>query len=505
MAISICMGVLLVLLAGGCAAGPGGEESSGTSSSHQVPAGDSRQPLRQFCGDAELDAWFDGLEENAPVKLTYIEFGMAPVSMEFTDSELILEAAGALQTVQIGGPSTENPDFVNDAGGEGYYFEMADGKRFDFTFLMGCFKWKNGGYHDVSSYGGLLETGQKLSRIGNPQYEYVYAEDNGFYTKYLESYRTVWHEEDGYGGGVFIYLSEADAAPYVSIARCTAVDAAWAPADTPSEAGPTPESILNGPLAEAVEEEIQSQGAVVSERSAVQEMEIAGKKLFGVQYLIEPGKDAADGSEASTADTVGSGNETFGPEEMLVLVLQEEDTLLRKPAFIRFTAAYHLPPEEAQEPPDPSRKSLARDQEKVMAALEAAVKEFYFHYMPYEHASPEPGCLLFDFVGDRRLQSWIENIEDHMPDELTYTEDTWHRVTDPELIRRTLEALQTVRIGDVSSKHVGGSGRKIFDFGNSEYGLEQSFMFFEDTFFWQSKSYDVLDWGELTAILPELR
>ena len=65
---------------------------------------------------------------------------------------------------------------------------------------------------------------------------------------------------------------------------------------------------------------------------------------------------------------------------------------------------------------------------------------------------------------------------------------------------RVLKALKTVRIGDISEKHVGGSGRKIYDFIDTDTGDLQSFTFFEDTFNLDGESYDVLDWGELDDI-----
>ena len=68
---------------------------------------------------------------------------------------------------------------------------------------------------------------------------------------------------------------------------------------------------------------------------------------------------------------------------------------------------------------------------------------------------------------------------------------------DPDEIRRALDALQTVKIGDVSAERVGASGRRFYDFTYSDTGADQKFEFYENTFFWDGQSYDVLDWGEL--------
>ena len=63
-----------------------------------------------------------------------------------------------------------------------------------------------------------------------------------------------------------------------------------------------------------------------------------------------------------------------------------------------------------------------------------------------------------------------------------------------------MKALKTVRIGDVSAKATGASGRRIYDFVDPETGEPVDFTFFKDTFFYDGISYDVLDWGDLDDI-----
>ena len=71
---------------------------------------------------------------------------------------------------------------------------------------------------------------------------------------------------------------------------------------------------------------------------------------------------------------------------------------------------------------------------------------------------------------------------------------------DEETVVRVMKALKTVRIGDVSAKATGASGRRIYDFVDPETGEPVDFTFFKDTFFYDGISYDVLDWGDLDDI-----
>lgn len=124
--------------------------------------------LREFCSDEELDAWFDAIEENTPVKMQCIIYGEAPYALDFTERELILKTIEALQTVRIGSVSQENPDYVEDGGGNGYTFEMQDGTKKWFSFEIGCFRWNNSEWHDVADFGQLDEVTDELIRIGAP-------------------------------------------------------------------------------------------------------------------------------------------------------------------------------------------------------------------------------------------------------------------------------------------------------------------------------------------------
>lgn len=425
-----------------------GQETEGTG---QAAGAVKDQSLTDFCADEELNTWFGSLDENTPVKMTYIIFGEAPIAMEFTDRDLILETAQALQTVRIGGLSEENPDYVSDAGGSGYYFDMEDGTAMSFTFVLGCFQWKGGEYHDVTSYGNLTEISETLSRIGNPQYVNAYAEDGGFYTECLETYATQWKEEDGLGGGLFIYPGEEGELPYVEICRCAGDSA-------------DPEAFLEGELAQYTTREIEESGAVLSEKGAVQSYTMRRKTLPGVLYTAALPEEA-------------------GNVQYLNLVLQEEDDLLAEPHLIRFCAAYI------------EEDTAGRD--AVMKALESAVDGFTFRYAAYEKKDVQPGNFLVDFINDDRLRVWFDSVDDHCPDNLTFMKSSWENTEDSAEIRKVLEALKTVKIGGLSDKHVGGAGRRIYDFHYTDSGAYQSFDFFKDTFSYKGESYDVLDWGEL--------
>ena len=74
---------------------PQGQESGNGGAEGTSSASAGTLSLVQFCDDEELNAWFDSLEENTPVKMTYIIMGEAPIAMEFTDRDLILQTAEA--------------------------------------------------------------------------------------------------------------------------------------------------------------------------------------------------------------------------------------------------------------------------------------------------------------------------------------------------------------------------------------------------------------------------
>ncbi len=430
---------------------PGGSNSGKTSGQ---TAKEPSVPLREFCADAELDAWFDKIEEDAPVRMRYIIFGYAPVEMEFTDRDLILRTVKALETVMIDGPSDENPDNVSDAGGDGYYFEMEDGSKKSFAFIMGCFQWNRGGYHDVTSYGELRKLNEELSRIGNPQLEYVYAPDSGFYTQMLETYTSAWIEEDGVGGGLYIYGGAEGEIPYVGICRCAStVD---------------PGAFLAGELDQYMRAEVEKAGGVLAEEVKTETYSTFHKKdlpcaLYTAEFPKEQG----------------------GTISFFNVVLKDKDDLLGDPCLIRFCAAY--------------RGGDEKQKNKAMEMLRVAVDEFYYKHRIFEKKEVQPGNLLLDFINDDRIRAWVAGFEERPADFLFYTTKSWESIEDPEEIRKTLEALQTVRIGGLSDKHVGASGRRIYDFMYSESGESMQFEFFEDTFFWNGKSYDVVDWGKLGA------
>ena len=320
-----------------------GKEQTGQEQTGQEQTGQSAgadKSLREFCEDEELNDWFDSIEENVPVKLTYIIYGEAPISMEFTAPELILKTAKALETVEIDGLSEENPDYVSDAGGSGYYFDMEDGTSRSFTFVLGCFRWKDSEWHDVATYGELRDVGEELAKIGNPEHVYVYAEDRGFYTKTLETYETAWQPEDGVAGGMFIYIGEVGAAPYVEICRCN------------SEADP--ETFLTGELDERMRSEIEISGASLLDVSDVNTYTANKKELPCVLYTAEVPKEQGEGRIC-----------------YLNLVMQEEDDdAAGGTRLIRFCAVYRESDQEEE----------SEERADTLRALEEAVEEFYYKY-----------------------------------------------------------------------------------------------------------------------------
>ena len=437
---------------------PEGKAESGTDGGDE-----GIRSLQEFCDDDEVDAWFAQIKDEPPAKLTYWIYGEGPFSMEFTDEDLIMEAADALQTVTIDGLSEENPDLVEDAGGIGYYFEMEDGTTMGFSFMMGTFQWNDSEYHDVASLGDLGEVNEKLEKIGNPQYLPVRAGDDGFYTEYLETYETQWVDEEGVTGGLFIWMDGPGEAPYIAIGRC--VD------ETPDD----PEGYLTGYLApkmkESVKEDIDASFEAAGE---VQEYEYGGKTFTGQMFTVTgTGEDGAD----ETAN-------------MLILVLKTKDSLLNEDHLVRFYAVYDENDEE--------------ETAKVETALENAANEFSLKHMWFERGEVQPDNYLLDFMNDEGIRAWYDKALAQPPDELLVTTDTWHAVDDPELIRKTLEALATVRIGDVAEDVVGASGRQIYDFIDQETGNYVSFEFFENQFSYEMEDYIVLDWGDLNDLLPEL-
>ena len=407
--------------------------------------------LQDFCSDEELNAWFNSLENDPPVKLSYVIFGEAPVTMEFTDSDLIRRTAEALQTVKIGGESEDDPDNTADGGGSGYYFTGSDGSQIGFTFMLGSFRWKGGTWHDVENWGELSAVSTELNRIGNPPYVHVYSQDEGFYTRCRENCVTVWRDESSWDGGLTIYDREENKLPYIQICR------------TDGDAK-DPENYLMDELADQMTQEIEAAGGSVLKAGDLKEYAVGGKHLPGILYTV------------STRE--------YGIHQLLVLVMKKADSKTREDRLIRLCAAYT---EEDSE-----------EQKTAGKMLNAAVQDFVLKYMYQEEKKEvQAGSLLLDFCNDDDLRKWFEDAEKKLPDELIYMADTWYTITDPDMIRKTLEAIQTVKIGGVSDAHVGGSGRQIFTFYDHETDDSHDFMFFQSTFDWNNESYDVIDWGSL--------
>lgn len=466
-ATAICLSACGQGEGGSSGAGQGGASGTGPEQTG-IETTEQAKSLREFCGDAELDAWFDSIEENTPVSMTFIEYGEAPIAMDFTDRELILKAVAALQTVEIDGLSEENPDYVSDAGGVGYYFDMEDGTTRSFSFMMGCFQWKQGEWHDVAGFGDLPAVDEKLDRIGNPKLVYVYAEDGGFYTEALETFGTEWQPEDGFGGGLFIYAGEAGTAPYVQICRCAS--------DADAEA------FVSGELDEYMRSAIAESGAALVETGQVEPYTVGRTEMPSVLYTAELPSEQ------------GGGRICY-----LNVVREERDDQLGVPCLVRFCAVYREADDADAGAAGGSAGGSEDSAEKseMMNVLRVAIKEFCFKYMAYEKKDVQPGNYLLDFINDDRIRAWFEGIENNMPDQLIYTTDSWETIDDPEKVERAINALQTVKIGGVSSKHVGASGRRIYDFMYVDSGEDISFEFYEDTFYWDGESYDIEDWGEL--------
>lgn len=430
-------------------AGEGADAYSGLEGGSDTAGADGTS-LREFCKDPEMDAWFEGLEENVPVQLDYWVYGEGPYNMIFTDRDLILKTARALETVKIGGVSAQNPDNVADAGGAGYYFTMQDGSKTGFTFMMGTYRGKDGKYHDVAGYGDLTEVSSELHAIANPEIYYAYSEDDGFYTTYLGTYRTEWKPEEDFEGGLSIYTATDEDEPYVEIGRYegTAED---------------PEIYLTEQYLPALEEKVQTGGGVILETDDVQPMEFGAVTLPGVYCTIETGEDTV--------------------KRLLVLALQAEDTLIREQHIVRFCALWDASDEE--------------EQEEIMEVLDRAVREFHLKHMYFEETAVQPENTLPAFCNSEELNTWLNHAQENLPDSVTMMTDTWYMSENPDTIRAVLAALQEVRIGEASTEIVGAAGRRIYTFADHETGDYMEFCFFKDYFEWENTNYQVLDWGSL--------
>lgn len=406
--------------------------------------------LREFCADGELDAWFDNIENNTPVELDCVIYGEGPYDMVFDDRDFILRTVRALQTVRIGGVSNENPDRTNDAGGTGYIFRMEDGTSVSFSFILGSFRWKNGEYHVVESFGDLKKISSELQKAGNPQIVYAYSEDTGFYTEYLETYREDWKDEKDHWGGLFIYTEEDTDNYFVEISRYNGSET-------------DPEKYLLEEYMPSLRAQTEAEGGHVTEEEDVREYEIGNEKLPGLACILEdPG-----------------GNR----RGFLALAFLTKDDLTRKDRLVRFCAAW-----------DPENET---QKERIFRTLDTAFRYFGLSHMYYKKGQVQPDNALADFCNSDELNEWLDRTKEALPDAVVLMTDTWYMSADRETILAVLQALQTVRIGQPSMKFSGASGRRAYSFTYMDTGASMTFTFYEDCFSWNDKTYQVLDWGQL--------
>ena len=410
------------------------------------------QTLLEFCNDPELDEWFASLRENTPAKLDFWIYGEGPYDMVFTDPELILETADALQTVTIGGLAHENPDNVADGGGCGYYFEMADGTKKGFSFMLGTFRWNGSEYHDVASFGSLGDVNEKLRHIGNPQYVAALSEDAGFYTQHLETYRSEWHPEDQWNGGLVIFLSE-EIDPHISIARVNSDET-------------NPRLYLARDFGPMFEEDVALHGGSIESIGSMEEYSLGQETLNGVRCKF------------TKADR---------PMTLLVLFLETKDNLLREDHLIRFCAEFD--------------ESVPGEEEKVMTALDAAIKNFSLKHMLQEENAVQEGSYLLDFCNDPALNDWFDKAMASPENfELLFIQDGWALIEDPDTILAVLEALKNVKIGPETDEVVGNAEHRGYRFSDKDGYSEMEFDFNVNIFRWNNKKYEVEDWGTLKDI-----
>ncbi|MCR5109112.1 MAG: hypothetical protein K6B28_13235 [Lachnospiraceae bacterium] len=427
--------------------------------------------LPVFCNDPELDSWFEGLKKNPPVKLTYVLYGEGSVSKDFNDPELLLNVAQAMRTVTIGPESLEDPDNVADAPGRDYYFFMEDGSNVRFSFFMGSFKWKDSKWHYVNDYGELSEYSDYLNKKTNPEYVSIYSEDNGFYTSRAEYTDTEWKPEEGYAGGLYIYPVESDKSSFVEIKRY-------------EDISEEPSDFLAGEYTDHLNSlDDPKEGSVTTDIKEPAEFKIGGKELPGIICTLKDDK----------------GN----TRELLTLLMEDTEDILDEEVLIQFCAQY--------DPLDNDNKNL------VMDALSVAVHDFVLKYRSIDGENEFlPGNTLIEFCNSESLSKWIERAEER-PLELSiwttsqewYSKDDsgWWISSDPEVIEKVLDALQTVKIGEKTMATGGASNAKIFDFYDMETDNLISFNFHSNTFSLNDddESYKVLDWGEMNDLKIELK
>lgn len=127
------------------------------------PADHAGTSILEFYNDPELDDWFDSIEADPPVKLTYKVYSYGGEGDDFelkvTDQDMIISVAKALLTVKIG-PETDYE--VLDGGGETYKFEMKNGTTKEFDFDNDMIESNKGKMHEIASYGDLTEISKRL-------------------------------------------------------------------------------------------------------------------------------------------------------------------------------------------------------------------------------------------------------------------------------------------------------------------------------------------------------
>lgn len=445
----------------------GGTASSTAASTITKPAdGGDALLLRSFCGDPEVDAFFDSLEDNTPVKLKYVVYGEAPYEMEFTDPSLILETAAALQSVLIGGESDKNPDNVADAGGDGFYFEMADASSIGFTFMMSTFRWNGDTYHDIADYGDLVRMKNILHDVGYHTFNYIYAKDNDFYTEYYDLYRTEWMEEDNLFGGIRIYTGEEGMPPFVSIRRIL------------GESG-NPLAFLKTSFPALLERGLANAGGAVTKtgnvETVMQKMHAStDKELAHVSVSFTDAENNALHAEVYTGEF--------------------KDELVQETVLVQFAAVYEAGNAEGE--------TLCLD------VLSHAMNRFHLNaYRQYESGDVKPGELLFDFCNDARMDEWYEKtLANPSQDLFIRLPDEDIDITgEPETVVRVILALATIRIGEEATETVGASEPRYFLFIDPETGEDMDIMFHKNQFEYDGTNYVVTDWGELDALLQDLR
>ena len=283
------------------------------------------------------------------------------------------------------------------------------------------------------------------------------SEDGGFTVKYPAEYQAQWLHEGYNLGGLRIYTGEPEQIPFVAISRI--------PDSEDIDLNDAEDALYDGILEDTAYQAMEF-GLFPEDAEEVQVYEFGGKQMTGTTVYLS-----------------GEDGKTYN---QLVLLMLAEDSKAGEEHYIRFTALYEADNEE--------------DKDAILEVIGAAAGDFKLDHMYEEESEVKPGNYLLDFCNSDSLRVWFDKSLRRLPSELTYMEDTWYSIDDPDTIRSVLEALKTVKIGDVSDEHVGASGRRTFDF-YSEYGGEgPSFAFFENTFEWEEESYEVLDWGDLLDI-----